>query len=624
MANKLQQAQTHPQSSRPPRWLLVLLATAIGALLAAGTISASSTQPDAGYVPTATFTFTRTNTPTCVPTATPVGGGVAYEKRINAGGGPYTDSAGELWLDDVRFAACSSPFGWTTGQTNTVTNNIVNTPDPALFRSQRYADAFGYRFLAPNGVYEITLGWAETFYNSANSRRISVSVNGAARISNLDVFAAAGGRYVAYSQTLSAVVSDGLLAIDFTNSLGGAMVSTVRVRQILPPTPTPTDTATPSATATPLGTATATPTRTATHTATRTATHTGTATATATATSTPTNTATATPTATPPPLDPNEPNDAYAQAKQITPGESYSGYIQSPDDADFFAFDVPAAQTYIVARLTSLAFDYDIYLDNAAFTPLASGAQRGLGDETIVYKAQQAGRYYLRVVGFDRAWSSETAYRLTVSLSPPSPSPLLGDPYEPNDTPAQATLLAANGTYTATLHAETDRDYFALDAPAAGLTMMARLSGLPANYDLYLFNTSSWDAMPIAYSLRPGIADEDVTVTASPGRYWLLVQGADRAWSAAPYTLTLSLASPTPTPSATATASRTPTTTSSPTRTVSSTPSQTPTVTRTPTITATLKPGEPTHTPPPTATASATPTSTPVVYYVVLPIILAQ
>lgn len=588
-----------------PRALVAWLAMAIAALILAGSVAAQDRQPDPDwYVPTATFTFTRTNTPTCVPT--PVSG-VAYQQRVNAGGEAYSDSGGNPWSADVRFAPCGAIFGWTTGQTSTVANAIANTPDPLLYRYQRYGSAFGYRFLVPNGEYQVTLGFAETYFSGAGLRRFNVAINGETRMTSLDVFAAAGGANRAYTQTLTVNVSNGLLSIDFTAATGAAIVSTLHVRQLTSSAPTATATPTASSTAqatatatassTPQSTATASATRTPSSTATRTWTLTPTATFTPSHTPTRTFTPsrTATPTATPPPLDPNEPNDSYNQATTAAAGQVYNGYLQTANDADYYALNVPSAQVYIIARLSNLPADFDLFLEDANGTRLAGAAQRGLNNESIILRVAQAGRYYLMVTGFDHAWSATQAYYLSIDTSPPAAVPANGDQYEPNDTLATASLLPGSGVYTATIHLSTDSDWYALQVGAPNVHLTARLTGLPADYDLLLFQGE--DQMPIDWSQTRGLYDEIVSAQPLVGRYELLVQSYDRAASASPYRLEVSLAAAT----ATATASRTSTRT------------------QTPSVTPTVPPGSTA-----TATATATPTGQARPFTVWLPIMIRE
>ena len=594
MSNQLRSGE-----SKMRRRSLQVLAFCVTMACAGVVIAGAAGQPPdpEWYVPTPTHTRTPMPTATCVPTATPVVS-TPYERRMNAGGPEYTDTAGKAWQTDALYAPCGTLFGYTTGDASPGAGPITGTPDPLLYQDYRYGRNFGYRFLVPNGLYEITLGFAESYFSAANARLFDIFVNGTPVQTNLDVLVAAGGRYKPYERVFTATVSAGLLGVDFISTVDNAMVSAIHVRQIVPATPTPTATV-PTATATPQPTGTATHTATRTGTATSTATPQNTRTWTATPSSTQTPggaaTATSTPTPTPSGHDQYEPNDSYAQARSMTPGVTYVAYVQDSADADYFWVDVPGAQTYIMARLWGLPADYDLFLDDSAGNRLAASTSRGLYDDSITFRAPQAGRFYLRVVGFDHAWSSSSPYRLDVSLSPPAPAPATGDVFEPNDTLAAAFLLAGSGVYTATISPVNDLDYYAIQVPAPGMSLTVRLTGLPADYDLFLFNSSDPNAMPVAYSLNRGQVDELLGWSPPVGRYYIYVVGYDRSWSDSPYTLIVSLAAPTPT--ATSTATRT--STSTPSRTATITP------TRTPSATA-----QPTHSPTPTLPV-ATPTETP-------------
>ncbi len=604
------------ESSLLPRFVVVWVLVALAALAAASTLQASNTVPD-GYVPTATFTFTPSNTPTCVPTPTAIGGGV-YEKRINAGGDVYTDTLGNVWQADVRYAPCGSPYGWTTGQATSVSNPITNTANATLYQSQRYANGFTYRFLLPNGDYVVTLGFAETYVTGPHQRVFSVGINGVTLIPALDVFSAAGGAFLAYDRALTATVTTGQMSIDFAAADGAAFVSSVHVLQIAPPTPTPT--ATPTATqtgtvtwtSTPVPSATATRTATASGTASTTPTRTFTATSTASATPTATSTATASATPTPPPLDPYEPNDSYVQATHLSPGVALDAYIQSPDDADYYYVDVTSGPAYILARLTNLPADFDLFVDDSSGARLGASTQRGLNDEALAVRVLQAGRYYVRVVGFDHTWSALQAYYLTVNLSPPAPAPVGGDAYEPNNTIAQAYLLPGSGVYTATIDVPTDVDFYALDVAAPNANLNMRLSNLPADYDLLLFQGDDQTAFPVGHSQNRGLVDEVINLQPAAGRYYIEVLGFDRSYGASPYTLIVNLSAATPTATPMVTPSVTPTATqsrtASPTLTATSTKSPTPTTSPTASVTPTSS-----STPPATATAgdTETPTATP-------------
>jgi len=105
-----------------------------------------------------------------------------------------------------------------------------------------------------------------------------------------------------------------------------------------------------------------------------------------------------------------------------------------------------------------------------------------------------------------------------------------------------------------------DKDYykFAVTAP---VTIYLSLTNLPADYDLYLFD--SW-RNPIGYSAYGGMTAEYITNTVTiSGVYYALVQGAGPVYDTAnPYGLAVSLEP------ASATATATPTPTGTPTATL--------------------------------------------------------
>jgi hypothetical protein len=76
-----------------------------------------------------------------------------------------------------------------------------------------------------------------------------VRVQQAPVITNLDLYAVVG-RDDAYDRATSAVVSDGIPAVDFSAKVGSAEVNAIEVYSCSAPAPIPTATATPLPTAT--------------------------------------------------------------------------------------------------------------------------------------------------------------------------------------------------------------------------------------------------------------------------------------------------------------------------------------------------------------------------------------
>lgn len=107
----------------------------------------------------------------------------------------------------------------TADQGGTQTTSSVppkGTPDPRLYRVQRFGqqDNMSFRFTGlPNGKATVTLGIVESYYDQAGKRVFDVKVNDQVVISNLDVFAAAGGKDRLYTKTVSAEVVNGELTV---------------------------------------------------------------------------------------------------------------------------------------------------------------------------------------------------------------------------------------------------------------------------------------------------------------------------------------------------------------------------------------------------------------------------
>jgi len=249
-----------------------------------------------------------TNTPTWDPavptyTHTPT---PAYEMRVNCGGPQYTDGEGKVWYADQAYAAGSWGYDGGGGVADNTGVPVSGTTDDTLYQTERWGSP-SYRFTVPNGTYQVTLRFAEMYFTSANQRRFSVTAEGTAAVSNLDLVATVGAR-AAYDVTVIVTVSDGRLDITSSAAVDGALFNAIQITAYSAPVNTPTAAPSNTSTRTVTRTATRTSTRTATRTVTRTVTRTATRTATPTATQTrtpasssthtPVNTATFTRTAT--------------------------------------------------------------------------------------------------------------------------------------------------------------------------------------------------------------------------------------------------------------------------------------------------------------------------------------
>ena len=136
-----------------------------------------------------------------------VSGGLGYSTagssaRIACGNpSPYTDSTGIVWHADEYYAG-GTPVDSGVGQT------ITNTADQALYQYERYAMA-SYTIPAVAGRYAVRLKFSENVFSAVNQRVFSVAINGVTVLSSFDIFAAAGGQYVAFDKAFSVSVPIG-------------------------------------------------------------------------------------------------------------------------------------------------------------------------------------------------------------------------------------------------------------------------------------------------------------------------------------------------------------------------------------------------------------------------------
>jgi len=144
--------------------------------------------------------------------------------RVRAGGGAYTDTAGNVWDADNGFVY-SGAFSDT--YMAPPTTPIANTADPALYRGERYGwnptpwggaigpRSFQYQFTVPAGSYTVNLKFSENFVTSAGQRVFDVLINSAPVLVNFDIFAAAPGGFRAIDKAFPIITATGQITIEF-------------------------------------------------------------------------------------------------------------------------------------------------------------------------------------------------------------------------------------------------------------------------------------------------------------------------------------------------------------------------------------------------------------------------
>jgi len=117
---------------------------------------------------------------------------------VNAGGSSYTAA------DGTTYAADNYSSG---GSTYSSANAISSTNDDMLYQSLRYGygNDFSYNIPISNGTYDVTLKFAELYYDNVDDQVFSVSMERTEVISNLDILEHAS-KFEAYDVTISSVV----------------------------------------------------------------------------------------------------------------------------------------------------------------------------------------------------------------------------------------------------------------------------------------------------------------------------------------------------------------------------------------------------------------------------------
>jgi hypothetical protein len=153
-----------------------------------------------------------------------------FARWANAGGGAYTDGAGQVWPADQEYTT-GSEWGYDYGNAITQPNAIANTEDDALYQSARLG-AGGYRFEVPAvGRYRVRLHFAELVFSEPGKRAFNVTIENVLVVNDLDLVAAVGAN-VATSYTFDTDVLDGRLAVKFVAVVGEPTISAIEVMSV--------------------------------------------------------------------------------------------------------------------------------------------------------------------------------------------------------------------------------------------------------------------------------------------------------------------------------------------------------------------------------------------------------
>ncbi len=142
---------------------------------------------------------------------------------VNAGGSSYTAANGARWSADSGFSSSS---------TYQVSNSISNTVDQNLYQTSRYGSSFTYTANVTDGLYEITLKFAEPYVSGVGQRVFNTSVNGIQWLTNFDIFKESGGKFAAVDRSGYFNVTGGKVTIQLSAIANNAMISAVQISPV--------------------------------------------------------------------------------------------------------------------------------------------------------------------------------------------------------------------------------------------------------------------------------------------------------------------------------------------------------------------------------------------------------
>lgn len=114
-------------------------------------------------------------------------------------------------------------------------NEVINATedDIELFKTTRIGfEGLSYNRALPNGNYEVTLGFVETYHNDKALRVFDVAIEGIVVLDDFDVYRTAGGRNRALKRVFSITLDDGRLNIDLTTETDASKISFFKVKRL--------------------------------------------------------------------------------------------------------------------------------------------------------------------------------------------------------------------------------------------------------------------------------------------------------------------------------------------------------------------------------------------------------
>ncbi len=190
------------------------------------------------------------------------------------------------------------------------------------------------------------------------------------------------------------------------------------------------------------------------------------------------------PSSTPDAFEPD--NNAGSASPIATDGTAQTHTIHVADDVDWIAFSVTGGVEYTVETSNlGPAADTIIRLYDGATSFLEGDDDGGVGlASRLQFVATQTATYYIEISHYNSsAFGDDTTYDVSITAQEPA---ALGDQYEPDNIPSNASTIATDGTpQTHNIHVAGDYDEIRFDT-VPGTTYIVETFNLGNSADTYL------------------------------------------------------------------------------------------------------------------------------------------
>lgn len=218
-----------------------------------------------------------------------------------------------------------------------------------------------------------------------------------------------------------------------------------------------------------------------------------------------------------------EPNETQAAAAAIATGVTNSAAITRTTDIDYYSINTTGTNNIVYNLVGPSGVDFDLVIYNSAGTQIGTSAGT-TATETVSLANQTAGSYFIKVMGYNGALSSNCyTIRATVTPVVTGCQSLLDN--STNGTISGAATIPFNTNVTGLISPTGDVDYYKFVISTGG-TITVTLSTLPADYDLVLLNSAGTQ---VAISQNSGTTNETINYTAAAGTYYVGVLGYNGA-----------------------------------------------------------------------------------------------